>query len=127
VADVFAKEEHDMFTMLVFLVCTTLQNYLQKSVDIYSHAKLVLDAFALLRVVRYPRLVFHAPPRVQSEEEKKSTKLSKQREQRRRRGKREILFERFSLKKFLKGNFSASKNKHFRHYRTQHHHRTHKI
>ena len=52
VADVFAKEEHDMFTrvtMLVFLVCTTLQNYLQKSVDIYSHAKLVLDAFALLR------------------------------------------------------------------------------
>jgi hypothetical protein len=51
VADVFAKEEHDMFTMLVFLVCTTLQNYLQKSVDIYSHAKLVLDAFALLRVV----------------------------------------------------------------------------
>lgn len=87
VADVFAKEEHDMFTrvtMLVFLVCTTLQNYLQKSVDIYSHAKLVLDAFALLRVVRYPRLVFHAPPRVlYSEEEKKSwksTKLSKQRE-----------------------------------------------
>lgn len=55
VADVFAKEEHDMFTrvtMLVFLVCTTLQNYLQKSVDIYSHAKLVLDAFALLRVVQ---------------------------------------------------------------------------
>jgi hypothetical protein len=49
VADVFAKEEQDMFTMLVFLVCTTLQNYLQKSVDIYSHAKLVLDAFALLR------------------------------------------------------------------------------
>jgi hypothetical protein len=132
VADVFAKEEHDMFTMLVFLVCTTLQNYLQKSVDIYSHAKLVLDAFALLRVVRYPRLVFHAPPRVlYSEEEKKSwksTKLSKQREQRSRRGKRDILFERFSLK-FLKGNFSASKerNKHFRHYRTQHHHRTHNI
>ena len=29
----------------------------------------------------------------------------------------------------LKGNFSASKerNKHFRHYRTQHHHRTHNI
>lgn len=45
VADVFAKEEHDMFTrvtMLVFLVCNTLQNYLQKSVDIYSHTKLVL-------------------------------------------------------------------------------------
>ena len=43
----------------------------------------------------------------------KSTTLSKQREQR-SRGKREILFERFSLK-FLKGNFSASKerNKHF--------------
>ncbi len=76
VADVFAKEEHDMFTrvtMLVFLVCNTLQNYLQKSVDIYSHTKLVLDAFALLRVVRYPRLVFHAP-RVQSEEEKKLEK-----------------------------------------------------
>lgn len=58
----------------------------------------------------------------------KSTTLSKQREQRSRRGKRDILFERFSLK-FLKGNFSASKerNKHFRHYRTQHHHRTHNI
>ena len=45
---------------------------------------------------RYPRLVFHAPPRVlYSEEEKKSwksTKLSKQREQRSRRGKREIYF-----------------------------------
>jgi len=111
VADVFAKEEHDMFTMLVFLVCTTLQNYLQKSVDIYSHAKLVLDAFALLRVVRYPRLVFHAPPRVlYSEEEKKSwksTTLSKQREQRSRRGKRDILFERFSLK--FKGEFFSLK------------------
>ena len=82
---------------------------------------------------QYPRLVFHAPPRVlYSEEEKKSwksTKLSKQREQRSRRGKRDILFERFSLK-FLKGNFSASKERnkqHFRHYRTQHHHRTHNI
>ena len=116
VADVFAKEEHDMFTMLVFLVCTTLQNYLQKSVDIYSHTHKV--GFGCFRFAssgaQYPRLVFHAPPRVlYSEEEKKSwksTKLSKQREQRSRRGKRDILFERFSLK-FLKGNFSASKER----------------
>jgi len=67
-------------------------------------------------------LVFHAPPRVlYSEEEKKSwksTKLSKQREQR-SRGKRDILFERFSLK--FKGEFFSLKhvketkkrNKHF--------------
>jgi hypothetical protein len=102
-------------------------------VDIYSHAKLVLDAFALLRVVRYPRLVFHAP-RVQSEEEKKLEKHQtleirpRNKENRGAEEAKEIYFLRdFPLN--LKGNFSASKerNKHFRHYRTQHHHRTHNI
>jgi hypothetical protein len=97
VADVFAKEEHDMFTMLVFLVCTTLQNYLQKSVDIYSHAKLVLDAFALLRVVHgilvwFSTLLLAFFTRRRKRRAGKAPNSRNKENQRSTRGKRDILF-----------------------------------
>ena len=99
--------------------------------DIYSHTKLVLDAFALLRVVRYPRLVFHASSRsIGGGKEAGKAPPSRNKENRGAEAKERYFLRDFPL--ILKGNFSASKEREkkrqtLRHYRTQHHHRTHNI
>ena len=128
VADVFAKEEHDMFTMLVFLVCNTIQNEAEKCGYLLSH-KVGFGCFCFASSGAVSSFGFPRSSRSLIGGGKEAGKAPPSRNKENRGAEaKEIYFLRdFPLN--LKGNFSASKerNKHFRHYRTQHHHRAHNI